>query len=121
MKLSKVICGKTFRVSACMKVIKDSELDAFRGDKNDYGGLGLVRCLGIACRGTLIDDTVEWDWFKDMSDGLKIRLRSLGIYEYDDAERCRSCLQSSLSLTQYSLSDLVVFVCLLDKSYLPAR
>jgi hypothetical protein len=70
-KLSKVICGNKFRASACMKIIKNSELDAFRGDKNDYGGLGLVRCLGIACRGTLIDDEIEWQYFRDMSDGLK--------------------------------------------------
>ena len=28
-KLSNIICGKTFRVSTCMNVIKDYELDAF--------------------------------------------------------------------------------------------
>ena len=102
-----------------MQEIQNAQLAAFSGERNDYGSLGFIRCLGIACNGTLIEDETEWRWFHDMSPGLKKRLISLGIYEFADAEMCRRCLSSALSLPRYSLSDLVVFVCLLGKRFLP--
>ena len=98
-----------------MATIQSHELDAFAGDRKDYGSLSLVRCLGHVCNAVLVDDKTEWLWLRDSSQYLKLRIRKLGIYDYADAEQCRSCIQSALQLSRYSLSDLVVYVCLLDK------
>ena len=117
--LSKQIAAKLFRVSTCMKLLQECNIDACRGGANDYGSMGLIRCLGIVFESNLIDDEIEWAWLRRCSTGVTARLRSLGLYEYVDAERCRRCLQASLKLSQYSLSDLVVFVCLLGRVRLP--
>ena len=81
--------------------------------------MGLIRCLGIVFECTLIDDEIEWSWLRCTSTDIEARLKSLGLYEYVEAERCRRCLEASLKLSQYSFSDLVVFVCLLDRVHLP--
>ena len=101
-----------------MASIQSHELDAFAGDRKDYGSLGLVRCLGHVCNAGLVDDETEWLWLRDSSSNLKNRIKKLGIYDFADAEQCRSCIQSALQLSRYSLSDLVVYVCLLDKGSL---
>ena len=78
--------------------------------------LGFIRCLGLAFQSTMIDSEQEWRWLRDMSTGIKRRLQTLGIYEYEEAQTCRKCLQASLTLTEYSLYDLVVFACSVDKT-----
>ena len=105
---------KKIRASDGMATILSHELDAFAGNRIDYGSLGLVRCLGHVCNAVLVDDKTEWLWLRDSSPNLK-RIKKLGIYDFADAEQCRSCIQSALQLSRYSLSDLVVYVCLLDK------
>ena len=102
-----------------METLKDCKIKAFRGDKTDYGSMGLIRCLGIVFECTLIDDEIEWSWLRCTSTDIEAQLKSLGLYEYVDAERCRRCLQASLKLPQYSFSGLVVFLCLLDRVRLP--
>ena len=102
-----------------MNLLQECKIDAFRGGKTDYGSMGLIRCLGIVFERTLIDDEIEWTWLRRCSTGVTARLRSLGLYEYVDAEPCRRSLQASLKLSKYSLPGLVVFVCLLDRVHLP--
>ena len=102
-----------------MQSLRACKIKAFRGGKTDYGSMGLIRCLGIVFESTMVDDEIEWTWLRQTSKGIAARLQSLGLYECGDAERCRQCLQASLKLSQYSLSDLVVFVCLLDRVHLP--
>ena len=43
--LSAMICGRRFKVSEGMKVIQQYEMEAFSGEKRDYGSIGLIRCL----------------------------------------------------------------------------
>ena len=114
-ELAKLLDARNFKVSDCATVLEQGRIDAFKGA--DYGSLGFIRCFGLALNKVMIENEQEWRYLRQMSWGIKVRLQKLGLYAYSEAEKCRSCLQSSLSLRQYSLSDLVVFVCLIDKAY----
>ena len=118
-QLATEMTADTFQTSVCMKIMQEAKVEAFKGGVSDYGSLGFIRCLGLAFESTMIDNEEEWMWLRDMSRGIKRRLQTLGIYEYEEAQTCRKCLQASLTLTEYSLSDLVVFACLVDKTRLP--
>ena len=118
-QLASEMTADTFQASVCMKIMQEAKVEAFRGGASDYGSLGFIRCLGLAFESTMIDNEEEWMWLRDMSRGIKRRLQTLGIYEYEEAQTCRKCLRASLTLTEYSLSDLVVFACLVDKTRLP--
>ena len=106
----------------CVKIVQEAKLEAFKGGASVYGSLGFIRSLGLAFHTTMVDNEQEWRWLRDMSTGIRRRLQTLGIYEYEEAQTCRKCLQASLTLTEYSLYDLVVFACSVDKTrwiYMP--
>ena len=109
-----------FKCSECMAALRNSEngpVEAFKAKKGDYGSLGFVRSIGEAFGKKIDDDEDEWNYLRAMSAGIKGRLKKLGLYKYSDAEECRACLQSAVRVANYSLSDLIVYVCLLDKEY----
>jgi hypothetical protein len=118
-KLVPVLATRPFRVSDAMTVLDCSKpLRGLSGKKHNYGSIGFIRCLAEAFSTTMCNDETEWLYLRSMSAGLAVRIRSLGLWEYGNASRCRLALAASTQCTTYSLSDMVVFVCLVDKSFL---
>ena len=111
-----VLAKQPFRVSDAMLVLDCKKLlKGLAGKKHNYGSIGFIRCLAESFCIPMCNDDLEWVYLRSMSSGLAQRIRKLGSWDYCDASKCRLALVASASLSTYSLSDMVVFVCLVDK------
>jgi len=103
----------TFSVCTALDLFHAADLESYKGEDTIYATLGLVRLLGLMYGKKFEDSPSDWKKMSRMSLGVRKKLDILGLQEHADAIECRNHLRQTLKLCDYSLSDLIVFVCLL--------
>ena len=105
----------TISVAAIMGSLEDVGMKAYTGAKSSYASIGWVRVLAIMFNRKFIDCQLDWKYFRGMSCNIGEKLSALGLFEYDAAIACRNALRQKLRQPKYSLTDLIVYVCLMKR------
>jgi hypothetical protein len=105
----------TYSVSEVLDLFQKADLKSYTGEDASYATLGLVRLLGLMYNKKFEDSKPDWSKMRRMSGAMGEKLKTMGLYEHTDAIECRNALRKVLKLSDYSLSDLIIFVCLLPK------
>ena len=103
---------KPFSMKAGMEILRTANLDAFHGNNDGYGCLGVLRLLACAIHdNSFADKPEDWDELRNMSPSVRDKLKGLQLWEYPQAMQACKILQAIVD-RHYSLCDLVCFVCL---------
>ena len=80
-----------------------------------YKNVRCVRILAEAAGRPLRDCREDFEVFRRMSPHMRSALRSRGIDDYKTAMKFVEGMKEETCLTQYSLNDLIIYTCLLDR------
>ena len=91
-------------------------MKAYSGKKTQYSSVRFVRMLVHVSQGRFADTVDDWVILRAMSPHVKTAVRHYGLERHDDAVAMRDAMRRSNPSVKggYSLSDLVIFLCLLQ-------
>ena len=100
-----------------MTLFHKAGLSSYTGADSSYATLGLIRLIGLMAGKKIEDSPEDWKKMSRMSIEVRNKLKELGLFDHGEAIKCRNHLRQALTLRDYTLSDLVIFVCLLPKQH----
>jgi len=74
-----------------------------------------IRALAAATEKTLADTADCWSIWRNMSLHVRDAVKSIGLWEYEDAVLFRDAMAETLK-EAYSFSDMICFICLQKRS-----
>ena len=80
-----------------------------------YKNVRCVRILAEAAGKRLSDCVEDFEVFKRMSPHMRSAFRTRGIADFKTAMKFVEGMKEETGLTQYSLNDLIIYTCLLDR------
>ena len=99
-------------VAAMLKVLGNS---CIYTSSVTYKNVRCVRILAEAAGKPLMDCPEDFSVFRRMSPHMRCALRARGIDDYKTAMRFVRGLKAETGLSRYSLNDLIIYTCLLDR------
>jgi hypothetical protein len=104
-------------IASLLSELEDAELQAYSGSKRQYASVRFARML-IHCSGCTFADTEDdWDILRSMTKHVSDTAKAFGIFHYADALVMRNAMRKRKaglrSHKLYSLSDLVIYMCLI--------
>lgn len=114
--------GGTVGLGQLLSELENANLESYTGNKMHYASVRFMRSLMHTSHTKFADSEGDWDIFRSMTKHVKEQIHAFGIDRYRDAIAMRNSMRQacrtagrgySHRLIGYSLSDLVIFVCLI--------
>ena len=113
---------RAVEIGELLSELQDADLVAYSGRKNQYASVRFVRMLVQVSNCRFADTADDWGILRAMTVHVRGAVVHYGLERYEDAIQVRNAMRRAAKTKGgYSLSDLIIFLCLLrnpeEKAY----